>query len=564
MGELVTPSADYVVVGGGTAGCALAARLSEDSSKTVCLVEAGGMDSHPYIKIPAMTAAAIATKRLNWRFATVPQPNLHNRQIPVPRGRVLGGSGSINGMVYFRGHRDDFDEWARAGATGWSFREVLPYFVRSERNRNFPDSVYHSSRGPLGVTGFKSPNPLNFAFMQSLDALGFPPCADFNSGDSEGYGLRQIVTRDGTRDSTARSFLRPALGRANLRLLTDAQVTRLVLEGRRIVGIEYSKNGESHRLNAACEVILTAGALQSPQLLLLSGIGDGEALQKLGIEVRHHLPQVGKNLHDHLASPVFMTTGQPDSYGVSWKALPRNIYSVLQFALFREGQFTSNLFESTAFIRTAEGLGKPDIQLVFQPSRRVKPPIPFPIGHGYAISPVNLYPKSRGQLTLASSDPFAPPLIDPQLLADPSDIDPLIRAIKLIRRIFAQPPFAKYRAEEMAPGKQVNDDAEIAEYIRATSYTVHHPGGTCRMGSDPGAVVDPSLRVNGLAGLRVADGSVFPSVVGGNTNAAALMVGERAADFILGKAALEPAQEPGDSASGGRIAIARFGFSGHK
>jgi choline dehydrogenase len=534
-------SFDYVVVGGGTAGCVLAARLSEDAHTRVCLIEAGGNGRGVAIDVPAALVVAQRSAALNWGFATEPQQALAGRRIPVPRGRGLGGSALINGMVYFRGHPRDYDDWAAAGADGWSYREVLPYFIRSERNENFAASPYHGSDGPMNVRSVTHPNALNFAFFDALASLGIAPRADLTGADTEGCALRQLSIRGGTRVTSASALLRPALRRPNLAVLTETRATRVLLEGRRAVGIEARARTGTVRLHARRELILSAGAVHSPQLLLLSGIGDGAELAALGIEVRHHLPGVGRNLHDHMASPVHMATEVSTSYGLSLRALPRAAWQAAEYLLLRRGPLANNIFESAAFVRSVPGLDRPDLQLVFQPAKRPGPAFPFPIGHGFAISPVGLYPRSRGRLTLASADPLAPPRIDPNLLAQPEDLLPLLRGIRLIRRIFAAPSFAAYRAREVAPGDAAQSDAELAAYVREQAYTVHHPVSTCRMGSDAAAVVDPQLRVRGLEGLRVADAAVFPSIVGGNTNAVVVMIAEKAADMICGKAPLPPA-----------------------
>ncbi len=537
------PSYDFIVIGGGTAGCALAARLSEDSSRTVCLIEAGGPGRSRYVDVPGAIVMAQRSPALNWGFETVPQPHLNGRRIPVPRGRGLGGSALINGMVYFRGHPRDYDDWAKAGAKGWSFREVLPYFCRSENNENFGPSVFHGRGGPMNVRSVTHPNPLNFAFFDALKGLGFPARADLNGGETEGMALRQLSIRRGTRETTASALLRPAMKRRNLTVLTEARATRIVLEGRRAVAVEARASGGPVTLRAQQDIVLAAGSIHSPQLLMLSGIGDGEHLRAVGLEVRHPLPGVGRNLHDHLASPVHMSTEHPASYGISARAMPRNLVNIAEYLLLRRGPLANNIFESAAFVKTVPGLDRPDVQLVFQPARRPPPSFPFPIGHGFAISPVGLYPRSRGRITLASPDPLAAPLIDPNLLSVPQDVEPLVRGIRLIRSIFASPAFAGYRAQEAVPGPAAQSDDDLIGYVRAQAYTVHHPVSTCRMGavSDPGAVVDPELRVIGLDGLRVADASVFPSIVGGNTNAVVVMVAEKAADMILGRPPLAPA-----------------------
>jgi choline dehydrogenase len=532
---------DFVVVGAGTAGCALAARLSEDPAHNVCLIEAGGNGRSLAVRIPGAIGVAQRNAALNWRFQSVPQPQLDGRRIPVPRGRGLGGSALINGMVYFRGHPRDYDDWARAGATGWSYREVLPYFVKSEDNENYAASQYHGRGGPMRIRTITRPNRLNFAFFEALTGLGVPPRADLNGGESEGSALRQVAIRGGTRETTASALLQPALRRSNLTVLTGAQATQVVLEGQRAVAVRARAPEGDIVVRARREVILAAGSIQSPQLLMLSGIGDGEHLASVSIGVRHHLPGVGRNLHDHLASPVHMSTDRAVSYGISLRATPRNLLTLAEYALRRRGPLANNMFESAAFVKTAPGLDRPDVQLVFQCAKRPPPGFPFPVGHGFAISPVGLYPRSRGRVTLAGPDPFAAPLIDPNLLSVPEDALPLVRGVRLARRIFSAPAFEPYRAQESAPGAAVDSDAQLIDYIRAQAYTVHHPVSTCRMGADPLAVVDPQLRVIGLEGLRVADASVFPSLIGGNTNAAVVMVAEKAADMILGRPALPPA-----------------------
>jgi choline dehydrogenase len=528
---------DYVIVGAGTAGCVLAARLSESSDVSVCLIEAGPDDRHPFIHIPAAVGAAIARPALNWRFLTTPQQQLKDRRIPIPRGHVVGGSGSINGMVYFRGQPQDFDDWAAAGNSGWSYREVLPYFIRSESNDSYPGSPYHSVNGPMKVIHIPRPNPLNAAFLDAMGSLQFKRCDDFNGADPEGYGPRQATVRDGRRESTATAYLRPARQRNNLTLLTNALASRIVIENGRALAVDVQIEGSTRRLAARGEIVVCAGSIQSPQVLMLSGIGDGAGLRALGIEVKHHLPGVGANFHDHLAVAILMEMRNSESYGISMRAAPRGAWNLLQYALFRRGPLASNVFETNAFVRSTTGLDRPDIQIVFQPARRNRGTFPLPLGHGFALSTVNLYPKSRGRISLASPDPRVPPVIDPNLLGDPDDLAPLVRGLKLSRRIIAAPAFARYRAIEVGPGPAVRDDVALADYVRHTSGTVHHPVSTCRMGPDADSVVDSELRVRGIAGLRVADASIFPGIVGGNSNAAVVMVAEKAADMMLGRPA---------------------------
>ncbi|GAA0266563.1 GMC family oxidoreductase N-terminal domain-containing protein [Alteraurantiacibacter aestuarii] len=535
---------DYLVIGAGSAGAALAARLSEDETKTVCVLEAGGHDSHPFIHVPSFVAAAIGRKETNWSFETVPQPGMAGRKIGVPRGRVLGGSGAINGMVYFRGHPTDYDDWSDAGCTGWSYAEVLPYFTRTEHNENYPASVFHGTDGPINVKHVENPNQLNYSFMDALASLQFPACPDFNGPDPEGYGRRQGLIGKGLRQSTARQMLLPAMERGNIHLQTDARVARILVEDGRAIGVELV---DGKVIRARHEVVLSAGTVQTPQILMLSGIGPAAHLKEMGVDVVHDLPAVGENYHDHVASPLHMETSDSTSYGISWKAAPRDIAWFFYYLATRKGPLAGNVFESVAFLRTDPSLTKPDVQFVFQPAKRLTVKgVPFPVGHGYAISPVALYPKSRGTIRLGSNDPAAAPLIDPRLLQEPEDIQPLIRALKIARAAFASDAFKRYNGTEVAPGAEVTSDAALDAYIRETGYTVHHPVGTCKMGAagDASAVVDPQLRVRGITGLRVADASVMPSVIGGNTNAPCVMIGERCADFILGKPALPAAQLP--------------------
>ena len=535
---------DYVIVGAGTAGCVLASRLSEDRANRVALIEAGPVDRHPFIHIPATVGAAIATPKLNWRFMTAPQAHLNGRQIPVPRGHVVGGSGSINGMVYFRGHPSDFDDWAAAGNPGWSYREVLPYFLRSENNDAYPNSPYHGQGGPMNVVYIKRPNPMTPAFLAAMDSLGYQRNADFNGVDSEGYGPRQGTISAGRRVSTATAYLEPARHRSNLAILTDTRAARIRLDERRATGVDLLTAGGERRLTARREIIVSGGAVLSPQLLMLSGIGDETALRAAGIEVKHHLPGVGSNYHDHLAVGALMEMRNTESYGISWRTLPRGVANLLEYALFRTGPLSSNVFEATGFVRTSAQLQRPDIQIVFQAARRNTNTFPFPLGHGFAINVVGLYPKSRGRVLLAGPDPRAAPVVDPQLMSHPDDGATLLRGLKIARRIAHSASFARYRAVEVQPGANNQDDGAVMDYIRRASSTVHHPCGSCRMGPDASSVVDAQLRVHGIESLRVVDASVFPSLVGGNTNAAVVMIAEKAADLIRGVAAPAPADLP--------------------
>jgi choline dehydrogenase-like flavoprotein len=554
---------DYVVVGAGTGGCVVASRLAEDPGVRVALIEAGPDHTHPFIHIPATVGAAIWTSKLNWRFMTSPQPHLNNRPIPVPRGHVVGGSGSINGMVYFRGQPRDFDEWAAAGNPGWSYREVLPYFLRSENNENFPGSPWHAQGGPMNVKFVPKPNPMSSAFLSSMDLLGYKPNSDFNGPDPEGYGPRQGTIRNGRRVSTATAYLEAARKRPNFTLITDMRVVRVVIENGRATGVDVlpdpgtgsgvgsapsvAAGGEltgARRLVARREVVVCGGAVQTPQILMLSGIGDGAVLKSHGIEVKHHLPGVGANYHDHLAAALILETSNTESYGISLRTLPRGVANLIEYALFRTGPLASNVFECNAFVRTQPELDRPDIQVVFQAARRNKNTFPFPLGHGYAVSIVGLYPKSRGYIRLASADPLAYPIIDANLLSDPADVTPLLRGLQLARRIVASAPFARYEGVEVQPGPAVQTEEGLVDYIRRGASTVHHPCGSCRMGPDPNAVVDSQLRVHGIESLRIADASVFPHIVGGNTNAPVVMIAEKCVDMMLGRPAPKPVDLP--------------------
>jgi choline dehydrogenase-like flavoprotein len=445
-------------------------------------------------------------------------------------------------MVYIRGNPKDYDDWAATGNRGWSYREVLPYFVRSENNEAFDGSPYHGKGGPMNVISIKRPNALNTAFLEAMHSLQYRHNDDFNGADTEGYGLRQGAIRGGRRESGVTAFLRPAMNRPNLSVLTRALVTRVVIENRRATGVEIQLGGETRRVGARREIIVSGGSIGSPQILMLSGIGDAAALQALGIPVNHNLPGVGANYHDHVASSVQMVTSNSTSYGISLKALPRGAWSIFEYLLLRQGPFASNVFESHAFVKSTNGLDRPDTQVVFQPARRNQSTFPLPLGHGYNISVVLLYPKSRGRIALSSPDPCAAPIIDPNILSVPEDFEPLVRGLRLARRILATPAFACYKGTEFLPGPNVESDDALKNYLRATTATVFHPAGSCRMGVDDAAVVTPELKVRGVDGLRVADASIFPRLMGGNPNAPVVMVAEKAADMILGRSPLAPLQ----------------------
>ena len=526
---------DYVIIGAGTAGCVLASRLSEDSANRVCLIEAGGSERHPFIAIPAAVGCAIMSRKFGWGFSTTPQPHLNGRQVPLPRGRVIGGTGSINGMAYFRGPAKDYDDWAAMGNPGWSYADLLPYFLRSENNPEYAGSPYHATGGPMGVMFPTSRNPLCDDFNASMASLGYKEIPDFNDPDPNGYGYRQGTIWNGLRVSTANTYLRPAMTRRNLELLTHTRVRRVLFAGNVAVGVELQAQDGIKRLGARKEVIVAAGTFHSPHVLLNSGVGDERDLKSWGVTPVHHLSAVGRNLRDHPAAPIAMETDDSTSYGHSWKALPRNVAQAFRYLATRKGQYASNLFETNAYIRTLPDSDRPDLQIVFQPARRNTRPFPVPLGHGYAIVIVCLYPRSTGRVSLAGPDPLALPLIDPALGSDEVDLQTLVRGLKMARTIFAHDSFSRYRGREVLPGAAVSSDEQWLEHVRRTLTTVHHPGSTCRMGPAGDNVVDHELKVHGLKQLRVADASIYPRLVGANTNASVVAIAEKASDMILGR-----------------------------
>jgi len=525
---------DYVIVGGGSAGCVLARRLTEDAQTRVCLLEAGSRDATPLIHIPAGFIRMLFHPKYNWMFMSPPDPNMKNRPTFVPRGRVLGGSSSINGMIYMRGHRRDFDEWAELGNIGWGYDDLLPYFRKSEHNENYGDGGAHGRGGPLNVKYLEKPNKLNHVFLDAAESLQRRRIPDFNAGDNEGFGIFQVTIKDGRRHSAANAFLHPIERRPNLKVVTDAQVSRVMVETGRATGVEYTQSGVSRRVRARGEVIVSAGAVQSPHVLMLSGIGDPDELGKHGIEVKYALRGVGQNLQEHISAPVHYMSPRITSYGISWAAMPKLAWNFFLYGFARKGLLGNNIVESGGFIKTQPGLDRPDIQHIFVPTHQGRPGQLLAWGHGFRVTSVLVRPKSRGRVGLSSANVGEPPMIDFRFFSDPGgeDMKALIRGVKDARRILQSPAFDYYRGEAVWPPDSVQSDEQIEDFIREFSSTVFHPVGTCKMGRDDMAVVDDRLRVRGIAGLRVVDASIMPTVTTGNTNAPTIAIAEKASDMI--------------------------------
>ena len=516
---------DYVIVGAGSAGCVLAGRLSEDRHVRVLLLEAGGSDSVKEVRVPAAFSRLFKSTR-DWNYSTDPEPHLNGRRLYWPRGKMIGGSSSMNAMIYSRGNRADYDCWEELGNQGWGWAGVLPYFKKSE-NQERGASEYHGTGGPLSVSDLRCVNELTRAFLAGAAELGIPANADFNGPAQDGAGLYQVTQKNGARHSAAEAYLRPAMGRRNLEVVTGAHALRVLVEARRAVGIEYAQDGVPRQARAECEVILAGGAVNSPQLLLLSGVGPAEELKAVGIRAVHDLPGVGKNLQDHLMVSVGYLCNKPVSL-----AGAASIMNFARWLLLRNGPLTSNVAEAGIFLRTREGLRAPNLQILFGPAYYVNHGFDRREEHCFGFGPTLIAPQSNGSIGLCSSNPLDAPSIRPNYLRAEQDMQVMIEGVRWCRAIAHTTAFQAYRGDELHPGSAVASDEEIASFVRAEAQTLYHPTGTCKMGRDAMAVVDSRLRVHGMEGLRVVDASVMPRTIAGNTNAPTMMIAEKAADMI--------------------------------
>jgi choline dehydrogenase len=538
MPNVTSTTWDYVIVGAGSAGCVLANRLSADGRHSVLLLEAGPRDRYPWIHIPIGYAKTMFHPVYNWCFKTEPEPQMNGRQIYWPSGKTLGGSSAINGLIYIRGHRDDYDGWARQGNPGWSHADVLPYFRKLEHNVR-GDSAWHGTGGPLWASDIVAKHELVEALIAAGGELGIPANPDFNGSTQEGVGYYQLTTRQGFRCSTATAYLRPARRRPNLRIETGAQATRIAFEDRRAVAVVYRRDGRDITATARREVIVAAGALQSPQLLQLSGVGPTALLQQYGIPVVHALPGVGENLQDHLQARVIFRCTKPITTNDVLASRLRTFAMGMRYVLTRTGPMAIGINQGGMFARTDPALDRPDVQFHLATLSSDMAGSPVHTFSGFTLSVCQLRPQSRGHVRINSPDPLAAPAMQPNYLSVPHDRATIVRGIRLARKLAGTRAFAPYIAGEYRPGPDATTDEAILEFVRDKGATIFHPSGTCKMGpaADPLAVVDHELRIHGLDGIRVVDCSIMPTLVSGNTNAPVVMIAEKAADRILADAA---------------------------
>jgi len=522
--------ADFIVIGAGSAGCTIASRLSEDPATRVLLLEAGGEDTNRWIHIPLGFGKTFADPSVNWCYETEPDAGAAGRKVFWPRGKVLGGSSSINGMVYIRGQHEDFDHWRQLGNTGWSFDDVLPYFKRAESNVRGGDN-FRGAGGPLCVSDVEK-HPIAEAFIESAMALGFPRNDDFNGAAQDGVGYHQTTTRNGKRCSTAVGYLNPARRRGNLLVETNALSEKIVVEGKRAVAVQFRQGGQLKTARARREIILCGGAINSPQLLMLSGIGPAAQLAQHGIAVAHDLPGVGQNLQDHYSAPIKLKAKLPITVNDVMLSNFRKLKVGIQYYTMRTGPLAMISSPAALFAKTRPELATPDIKCSISPFSADRPQDGLHKFSGFTMIAYQLRPESRGEIRLKSANPADPPAMIPNYLTDPVDQQTIVDGLKLCRRVLAHPTLQQYIAEEFQPGPGIASDIQLLDYARQRGGTVYHPTSTCTMGTGPMAVVDPELRVHGIEGLRVADASVMPTVISGNTNAATIMIGEKLSDMV--------------------------------
>jgi len=521
---------DYIVIGGGSGGCTIASRLSENKANKVCLIEAGGDGKNVLIRMPSAIAAILPTPIFNWAFKTIPQPGLNGRLSYQPRGRALGGSSAINAMLYIRGHKSDYDEWRDLGNPGWGYDDVLPYFIKSEGNQRGGDE-FHGADGPLSVSDQVSPHEISSAFLQAGRETQYTITDDFNGAEQEGLGFYQVTQKNGERCSAAAAYIHPHMERPNLTVLTKTRAHKIIVKDGRAAGVKISGAGGSRTITSNKEIILAGGAFASPQLLMLSGIGPAKHLKELGIDVVADRPQVGQNLQDHIDYVTAYKSERKDVFGISLSGGRDILRGIFDWRNKRSGKLTTPFAETGGFFKSDKNLNRPDMQyhfvtgIVDDHNRKTH------FGHGFSCHVCLLHPKSRGSVMLASSDVTKAPLIDMGFYSQDQDLKTMVKGFKAMRQLLNAPALAPWRGEELYTAN-IESDAEIEGILRQRSDTVYHPVGTCRMGADADAVVDPQLRVNGVAGLRVSDASIMPRIISGNTNAPTIMIAEKCADMI--------------------------------